>query len=216
MIAEEAKTKQSLAAMRPAAFLDRDGVIVREVGYITRTDQLELYPGAAEAVAELNRRGYLTIVVTNQSAVARKMISEPELQSIHESITAKLAEQNAYLDAIYYCPHFPPEDGEAEEKPYRVHCGCRKPEPGMIQQACRDFLIDVPGSFLVGDRESDIVLGHGAGMTTILLESGYGIAHYRGVSGVKPDMICRDLMEAVIRICGKENNSKQLPREENA
>ncbi|WP_334109649.1 HAD-IIIA family hydrolase [Thermodesulfitimonas autotrophica] len=182
---------------KPAVFLDRDGVIVKEVGPITSCGQVELYPGAAEAIAALNQEGWLTIVITNQSAVARGLLSETELQGIHDFLCQMLAARGARLDGLFYCPHLPPEEDGREEPPYLVSCSCRKPAPGLIEKAAREFKIDWTRSYMVGDRECDILAGANAGLATVLVRTGYGVQHYKGTAGGEPDFIFDDLAEAV-------------------
>ncbi|MFZ5644544.1 MAG: D-glycero-alpha-D-manno-heptose-1,7-bisphosphate 7-phosphatase [Bacillota bacterium] len=181
----------------PAVFLDRDGVIIKEVGYITHPGQIELYSDAGSSIAALNRSGFLCIVITNQSAVARGMITENDLANIHGVIMERLSYNGARLDAIYYCPHLPPDAGEQDVPPYRVRCKCRKPKSGMIEKALGEFNIDIGRSFIIGDRESDIVAGYNAGLSTILLNTGYGTQSYEGNSGIKPDIVFQNLAEAV-------------------
>ena len=136
---------------RAAAFLDRDGVLNVDHGYVHRLDALDLIPGAADAVRLLNEAGYLVIVVTNQSGVARGYYVEADVARFNEELARRLAAQGARVDAFYYCPHHP----EGTVARYAVACDCRKPGPGMLEQAARDFAIDRAKSFLVGDRDGD-------------------------------------------------------------
>lgn len=170
----------------PAVFLDRDGVICKEKSYITSVDQLEIYPFAAEAVKSLRNAGFKTIIVTNQSAVARGMMKEEELFSIHRFLL-----ENIHVDDLYYCPHYPPE-GEIES-PYRIHCTCRKPKPGMLYTARDEHKIDLGQSYIVGDRASDIIAGKNAGVSTVLVRTGYGAGKLE--QDVQPDYIFKDLKE---------------------
>ncbi|MEW6172082.1 MAG: HAD-IIIA family hydrolase [Bacillota bacterium] len=187
---------------RPAVFLDRDGVVNKEKGPITCIEQLELYPGAAEAIASFNRAGWLCIVVTNQSAVARGIMTEERLAAIHHLLEERLLTINAHLDAIYHCPHLPPAEGEEEIPPYRIKCACRKPATGMIEKATGCFNIDIHNSFVIGDREMDVVMGSHAGLSTILLRTGYGVKSYLGESGIEPDFVFDDLPEAAEFLLG--------------
>lgn len=170
---------------RPAIFLDRDGVLCVEKGYVTRIEELKIFSYAASCIAEFHRRGYLAVCVTNQAAVARGLMTEVTLKEIH----SVLMEQTG-LDALYYCPHHPEETGA-----YGVPCGCRKPDTGMVEQAIREFGIDRESSWMLGDRASDIICGQRAGLTTVLLESGYG--SHRLEQPVEPDFVCKDLREFV-------------------
>src|SRR5262249_34348874 len=137
---------------RPAAFLDRDGVLNIDHGYAYRPEQLEWVEGAAEAVRLLNEAGYYVLVVTNQSGVARGFYDEAAVQSLHAHMQDILSRHGARIDAFYYCPHHP--DGSI--KSFAVQCRCRKPGPGMLEQAAREWPIDIGASFLIGDRDHDL------------------------------------------------------------
>lgn len=149
---------------RAAVFLDRDGVINKEVKFLHRAEQLELIRGAAEAIRLINQKGYLAIVITNQPVIARNMCTLEELDTIHATLETLLGKEHAYLDAIYYCPHHPDSGYPEERKEYKVVCNCRKPKPGMILQAAKDWNIDLSQSYLVGDSETDIQAGQNAGI----------------------------------------------------
>ena len=167
-------------------FLDRDGVINEEVGYITEWPQLKPIPSAVTALGLLHDAGWKTIVITNQSAVARGMMTEARLREIH----ARLLD-NLCLDAIYYCPHYYNE-GDVEIPPYRIACDCRKPGAGLIIKAAKEHAIDLSSSYMVGDRTSDILAGKNAGLKTVLLNSGYGVKDLE--FGIQPDYIFNDLL----------------------
>ena len=137
---------------RPAAFLDRDGVLNVDHGYVHRIDQLEWIPGAPEAVRILNKAGYLVIVVSNQSGVARGYFDEAAVKRFHAHMQDSLQAQGAHIDAFYYCPHYP----EGTVKQFAVQCRCRKPSPGMLEQAAREWPIDLDRSFLIGDKDDDM------------------------------------------------------------
>ncbi|MGE5417977.1 MAG: HAD-IIIA family hydrolase [Acidobacteriota bacterium] len=181
---------------RPAVFLDRDGVITREVGYVTHIDQLTLLPNVVKALSLLEQNNYLRIVLTNQSAVARGMMTEETLNDLHRYLLSTLLPREDLITDIYYCPHFPPREGP-ESPPYLISCSCRKPEPGLIITACDKYDIDLPYSYLIGDRASDIELGYRAGLTTMLARSGYSMQEYDWYSGIRPDFIFDDLGQAV-------------------
>lgn len=149
---------------RPAAFLDRDGVLNRDVGFVYRKQDFFWMPGARRAVFRLNKLGYVVIVVTNQSGVARGFYSEQDVAALHGWINDELRCYNAHIDAFYYCPHHPTEGVE----PYRRNCDCRKPLPGMIFQAMRDWDIDPDRSFLIGDKEIDLLAARSAGIRGVL------------------------------------------------
>ena len=179
---------------RPAVVLDRDGTLIEERGYLDRLDLLELYPWTVDAVRLLNRAGFATVVVTNQSAIGRGIIDEPFLRSVHDAIDARLAAGGARMGAYYFCPHHP----EAEVERYRSVCRCRKPKPGMIEQACRDLGLDAARSVMVGDRWLDMACGRAAGTRTALVRTGHGgheIEHRP--AGAACDAILNNLMEAV-------------------
>ena len=137
---------------RPAAFLDRDGVLNVDHGYTHRPDQLEWIPGAPEAVRMLNNAGYYVIVITNQSGVARGYFNEAAVQQFHAHMQDALRAQGAHIDAFYYCPHYP----EGTVKELAMRCRCRKPSPGMLEQAAREWPINLDRSFLIGDKDDDM------------------------------------------------------------
>jgi len=180
--------------MRPAVFLDRDGTIIEERGYLDRLDLLELYSFTADAIRLLNRAGYTTVVVTNQGGIGRGIIDEPFLQLVHSTLDARLAAGRARIDRYYHCPHHP----EAIVPELRQKCACRKPAAGMIEQACRDLSLDPKRSVTIGDRRLDVVAGSSAGTRTILVRTGHG-AHEEAMppANARPDAILNNLMEAV-------------------
>lgn len=163
-------TSDTTSPPKPAVFLDRDGTINQEVGYIRDLDNLALIPGAAEAIRQLNQMGIPVVVVTNQSGVARGYYPESWMEQLHGRLKTLLAAEGAQLDGVYYCPHLP--DGEVPE--YSFDCDCRKPEPGMLEQAAKDLNLDLSNSFMIGDKATDIDVGLRVGCKTILLRSGYG------------------------------------------
>jgi D-glycero-D-manno-heptose 1,7-bisphosphate phosphatase len=146
------KVHDPIGPLRPAAFLDRDGVLNIDHGYAYRPEQLEWIEGAAEAVRLLNEAGYYVLVVTNQSGVARGFYNETDVRSLHAHMQEILSAHGAHIDAFYYCPHHP--DGDI--KSLAVQCRCRKPSPGMLEQAAREWPIDISASFLIGDRDHDM------------------------------------------------------------
>ncbi|MBZ5515047.1 MAG: HAD family hydrolase [Acidobacteriia bacterium] len=179
-----------------AVFLDRDGTITEEMGYINHLDRLQLYPWAAKAIRKLNLARRPVVVVTNQSGVARGVFTEDLLHQAHRKIARELAERKAKLDAIYYCPHHP----EGRVEPYRLKCQCRKPATGMVMDAVKRFGIDLASSFVVGDTYRDMELGFNAGARTILVLTGYGrgeYEHQRHHWPRLPDHVAEDLLEAV-------------------
>lgn len=154
---------------RKAIFLDRDGVINREVNLLNKPEQMELLPGAADAIRYINSKGYLAVVVTNQPVIARNLCSLEELDYIHSTLETLLGKEQAYLNGIYYCPHHP-DKGYPEERPeYKIACDCRKPKPGMLLKAASDWNIDLSESYMIGDSDRDIQAGHAAGVKESIL-----------------------------------------------
>ena len=179
-------------------FLDRDGTINEEVEYITSPDEVKLIPGAAEAIHRANVSGFKVIVITNQSAIARGLLTEEKLKTIHQRLSELLEGDGAHVDGIYYCPHHP----DIGEPPYRTICDCRKPLPGMLRKAARDHDIDLSQSYVVGDRSIDLETGNAIGAYTILVRTGYGNHEADSIlkNGGKTDFIAADLLEAVDHI----------------
>ena len=191
--------------MRAAVFLDRDGTLIEERGYLDRLDLLTLFPWTPDALRLLNRAGFATVVVTNQSAIGRGIVDEPFVTRVHKALDARLALGNARVDRYYFCPHHP----EATLEPYRHACRCRKPGPGMIEQACRDMGIDPQRSVMVGDRWLDVATGQAAGTRSVLVRTGHG-AHeeVKAPEDARPDAILNNLMEAVgwiLRTCSRSS-----------
>lgn len=160
---------KNLENKQRAIFLDRDGTINKYVGFLKKADELELIQGTAEAIREINKSGYLAVVVTNQPVIARGEVTEGELQEIHNKLETLLGEEGAYVDAIYYCPHHPYKGYDGEVTELKIDCDCRKPKPGMLLKAAADFNIDLSQSWMVGDDERDIKAGLQAGCKTVLI-----------------------------------------------
>ena len=166
---------RNLRNQQKAIFLDRDGTLNKYVGFLTDIDKFELLPGVTTAIRRINEAGYLAIVVTNQPVVARGEVSVANLQRIHNKLETLLGGEGAYVDAIYYCPHHPDKGFEGERIEYKIDCQCRKPKPGMLFEAARDFNIDLSNSWMVGDGKNDILAGKAAGCKTALTGDGnYG------------------------------------------
>ena len=179
--------------MSAAVFLDRDGTIIEEVGYLDRPERITLYPYAADAIRALNRAGILTVMVTNQSGVARGFFSEAVVDECHRHIAEILREGGAHIDAYYYCPHHP--DGRVAE--YAIHCECRKPGRALVDRAVRELKIDPERSFTVGDRWVDIALARTIGARGILVRTGYGAGvEHQQPAGLSADAVVDNLAGA--------------------
>jgi D-glycero-D-manno-heptose 1,7-bisphosphate phosphatase len=177
-----------------AVFLDRDGTLMEDVDYLSAIDQVALFPWTVDALRLLTRAGFLTVVVTNQSGIARGLLTEDFVRDTHEELSRRLARGGARIDAFYFCPHHP----EAAIERYRRRCRCRKPEPGMLEDAARDLSIDVSRSWMVGDRWIDVAAGNAGGAGAVLVTSGYaGRVSEQPPPGVRADAILNNLMEAV-------------------
>ena len=178
----------------PAVFLDRDGTLIEEVGYLDRIERIVLYPWSVDAVKLLNRAGFRVVVVTNQAGVARGMFEERFVGDTHRVLDRWLGEAGAHIDRYYYCPHHP----EAPLEAYRQQCECRKPRPGMVQRAARDLELDVGRSFVVGDRWLDVQLAQKVGARGVLVRTGYGEAEAEQPrNGVVAACVAQNLMAAV-------------------
>ena len=174
---------------RPAVFLDRDGTIGEELGYVNHIDRFQMFPYAAEAIRELNEAQIPVVVVTNQGGIARNIFPESLVHEVHKKMVAELVAGRAYVDAIYFCPH------KSEDA-----CECRKPNPGLLERAAREHFLDLAGSWIVGDRYADLEMGHVTGSRGILVMTGYGRGEYelhRSVWPRQPDALAENLRDAV-------------------
>ena len=176
IVCQDCKTgriqSKNLRNKQKAVFLDRDGTINKYVGFLKNTDQFELLPGVAEAIRRINNSGYLAIVITNQPVIARGEVTFEQLDEIHNKMETLLGREGAYLDGIYFCPHHPDKGFTGEIPELKINCDCRKPKPGMILQAAKDFNIDLTSSWMVGDGKNDIECGRNAGCKTCLIGDG--------------------------------------------
>lgn len=163
---------KNLHNKQKAIFLDRDGVLNKYVGFLRNINEFELIDGVTEAVKKINESGYLAIVVTNQPVIARGEVTYDELQEIHNKMVTLLGKAGAYLDGIYYCPHHPHKGYEGEIPELKFDCECRKPKPGMLLQAAKDFNIDLKQSWMIGDSENDILAGKNAGCKVAFIGKG--------------------------------------------
>ncbi|MBI4378864.1 MAG: HAD family hydrolase [Nitrospinae bacterium] len=192
-----------------AVFIDRDGTINEEVGYLNHVDNLKLIRNSSDAIHLLNKHGVKSVVITNQAGVAKGYFPEELVNAIHERLKDLLSESHAYLDGIYYCPHHP----EAGDERYRKNCNCRKPNPGMIELAADELNIDIKKSYMVGDKVSDIFLAHNVGAKGVLVLTGYGkgeFENWRDKWEQMPAHIAKNLFEAVVWILKdiEENGQK--------
>ena len=191
---------------RKAVFLDRDGTLIQERGYLKDPDQVALEQGAAEAVARLNRSGFAVVLVTNQSGVARGYYKEEDVAAVHRRLERLLEAEGARLDGVYYCPHYP--EGVVEE--YRQACSCRKPAGGMLLRAAEDLDIRLEGSYMIGDKLTDAQAARREGLTGILVRTGYGESEWKAClqepKPEGPDRVVLDLGEAVDFIVWAEKN----------
>lgn len=186
--------------LRPAIFLDRDGVVIEGVHYLSSPRQVQLIPGTAEAIASLNRAGWPVVIVTNQSGVARGLFPAETVHAVHRHISELLLEHGARIDAYYFCPHH--ESGDVPE--FRLDCECRKPKPGMLLQAAAEHGLDLANSWMIGDRESDLQAGVAAGTRTILVRTGFGsTTDITSLDrfALNLELVAKDLADAVLK-CG--------------
>ncbi|MDR0827790.1 MAG: HAD-IIIA family hydrolase [Desulfovibrio sp.] len=201
----------TLRLSRRAVFLDRDGVLNAEVGYITKPEQIRLLPGSAQAVGRLNRAGLPAVVVTNQPVLARGECDEAALQAVHTRLEHLLGLEGAYIDRLYYCPHHPDKGFAGERPELKIVCACRKPAPGMLFKAAKDLHIDIPNSWFVGDRKSDIQCAKNAGCRSILTAvevSGPDGNIFADMGEVRPDFQVRDLAAAVDIILQRQEGTR--------
>jgi D-glycero-D-manno-heptose 1,7-bisphosphate phosphatase len=157
---------------RRAVFVDRDGTLIEEAGYLSRLDRLVFFPFTVDAIRQLNRGGFAVVVITNQAGIARGIVREAFVSEAHRHIEERLAAGGGHIDAFYHCPHHP--HGIVES--LRRSCDCRKPQPGLIRRAAGDLDLDLARSYTVGDRWRDVEAGRAAGTRTVLVRTGYGAA----------------------------------------
>lgn len=182
--------------LRPAVFLDRDGTVNEQMGYINHLSRFHLLPEAGRAIKLLNDHGIPVIIVSNQSGLARGYFPVELLDAVHKKMDDLLADQGASVDGLYYCPHHP----EAKEEKFRQACNCRKPKIGMLQQAAQELNLDLASSFMVGDRWSDIKCAQSAGCNPVLVLTGYGRGDYEYIGPsqeIQPSFVADDLLDAV-------------------
>ena len=192
-----------MAAKRPAVFMDRDGTLSHEVGYVNHPSRFRLYPWTVDAVRAINRAGWLAVVVTNQAGIARGYFPPSVLEEVQQSLKDKVSSGGARLDGVYVCVHHP----TLGKPPYRLDCDCRKPRPGLLRQAEAELGADLARSWVVGDRHSDLVLAWNVGARGALVKTGYGLGellHLAPSWSRPPDLVAENLLEAVERILARE------------
>lgn len=182
--------------MKRAVFLDRDGTINIEKDYLYQIRDFEFIPGTEEAIRLLNQAGFMVIVVTNQSGVARGYYTEEDVESLHRHIDRELGKYGAHVDAWYYCPHHNSGRGS-----YALPCNCRKPLPGMLRKAAERYGIDLGNSFMIGDKLADVEAGLAAGCSTILVRTGYGAKEEQQLTS--STAVFTDLLSAVKTLCNQ-------------
>ena len=190
------KAESEIMTKRAAVFLDRDGTINEQMGYINHISRFVLLPGAAQAIRTLNEQDIPVVVVTNQSGLARGYFPPSLLEEVHAKMEQELASEGAHIDGLYICPHHP----EAKEEQFRKDCTCRKPKTGLLERAAAELGLDLQRSFMVGDRWSDLKCGARVGATSILVLTGYGRGDLEYISPqqeIQPAKVAEDLPEAV-------------------
>jgi D-glycero-D-manno-heptose 1,7-bisphosphate phosphatase len=193
--------------MQPAVFLDRDGVLLHDVGYLARHEDVRWYPSAIDAVRLLKRAGFLAFVTTNQGGIGLGFYSEAFVRETHATMAARLDAAGAHVDGWFYCPHHP----RAVVDALRVECECRKPRPGMIRAAQASHAIDLPRSFVVGDKATDMGLAQSVGARGVFVRTGQGEAELaRAGASLRPARIAPDVMAATSWILAATGH----PREE--
>jgi D-glycero-D-manno-heptose 1,7-bisphosphate phosphatase len=184
------------ALENPAIFIDRDGCLTEEVGYVNHPSRIRLLPRTGEAVRRVNRARIAAVMVTNQTGIARGYFSEETLHAANARMVDELEAAGARLDGLYVCMHHP----TVGEPPYRAACDCRKPRPGLLTRAAADLGLDLRASVMVGDKFSDVAAGQAAGALGVLVLTGYGRGEWeyqRHAQPVKPDHVAEDLLDAV-------------------
>jgi len=181
---------------RPAVFIDRDGTLTEEVGYVNHPKRLRLLARSGEAIRRLNAAGVPAVVVTNQAGIARGYFTEDILHATNAELHALLRAERAHLDGLYFCPHHP----TAGEPPFRMACDCRKPKPGLLLKAAADLDLDLRRSVMIGDKGSDLEVAPAVGGRSVLVLTGYGLGEWeyrRDLLPVTPDHVATDLLDAV-------------------
>lgn len=179
--------------------MDRDGVINKYVKNLTKPEQFEIIEGVPKAIKLINDSGYMAIIVTNQPIIAKGFCTLEDIGKIHDKMKKKLLIYDAHIDAIYICPHHPEKGFKGEVKELKIDCECRKPKIGLMLKAAKKHKIDLLRSWMIGDSYLDIVAGQKAGVKTALLTAGSipKSRHKEEFKEIKPDLVCKNLLEAV-------------------
>lgn len=193
-----------------AIFIDRDGTINEDVGYPSLFSQIKIFPFSFEAVKKINEAGFLAVIVTNQSGIGRGLLSEKDLQEIHQKMCASFHAYQAHFDGIYYCPHY----RLSSNPQYRKNCSCRKPNSGMALEAAAALNIDLKGSYLVGDKVEDILFGRNIQAVPVLVLTGFGEKSLVQLikKGIRPTHVAQNLLEAVNWIFKREANKNCIQK----
>jgi len=190
-------------SLRPAIFMDRDGTLSHEVGYVNHPSRFELFPWSIDAVRLVNRAGWAAVVVTNQAGVARGYFPEAVIHEVHAGMNAAMQAGGARFDGVYFCPHHP----SVGEPPYRLDCDCRKPRPGLLKRAEAELGVDLARSWVVGDRHGDLQLAWNVGAKGALVKSGYGLGEWTYHAPAwrrPPELVAEQLLDAVTRILERD------------
>ena len=191
-----------------AVFVDRDGTLIEEIGYLDRPERVRLFPWSIDAIRALNRAGLRVVMTSNQSGVARGFFTTAVVDDVHRHLAGLLGAGGAVIDAYYYCPHHP--DGKVPE--FARVCECRKPAPGLVERAARELGVDPRRSFSVGDRWLDVALARAVGARGVLVRTGYGAAEeLRPPAGLTADAIVNNLVEAVSWILTERHAQSATP-----
>jgi len=188
---------------RPAIFMDRDGTLSHEVGYVNHPSRFRLYPWTAAAVRSINRAGWLAVVVTNQAGIARGYFPPSVLEEVQQALVDQVAAGGGRFDGVYACVHHP----SVGKAPYRADCDCRKPRPGLLRRAEEELGVDLSRSWVIGDRHSDLVLAWNVGARGALVKTGYGLGELQHLApgwSRPPDLVAENLLEAVESILSGE------------
>jgi D-glycero-D-manno-heptose 1,7-bisphosphate phosphatase len=191
------------AKRRPAVFMDRDGTLSHEVGYVNHPSRFRLYPWTVDAVRTINRAGWLAIVVTNQAGIARGYFPPTVFEEVQRSLVEQVEAGGGRFDAVYACVHHP----SVGKPPYRAECDCRKPRPGLLRRAEDELGVDLARSWVVGDRHSDLVLAWNVGARGALVKTGYGLGELTYLApswSRQADLVAENLLEAVEAVLGRE------------